>query len=519
MAYTELVANIGFKFKGAGELKQLEDTLKSVADLAKEISGSLGGSGSKSGLGLLGKKLAAFGAEIDSFKATGFAGIRSQLRTITATSGSWEEFGGAVGKMAGRILPVVGLVANVASAATDLVVNLTQAGIEAANLRNSLQINARGMGTSAVHLDALSRMYESMGLSADTAQKQFGEFSKKLNESLDSGKTLEWLSSLGIKPEEGDTRRDTAEVMTEALSTLAERIARNQEVFDKAPPGEGREKLAKERDQLWEMVRKNFGNDTLGVMQKGGGAAAWKNAKEEGVARRQLRTPEDEALAERVSQAATELQQKLALFADTWERLEMTVADILLPPLNFVLDKVTALAKTLGLVRKTPGELRAEQEAQENKQKRLEDVNALGSDYSATVKVAKQIGGSEVGAEQAKSVVGYANLLARLKEQYASVSSPESRANKQEQIEAVLAKFTDALKALQAVRPDVLQGISQDTVGRKAEVMKNNSDNDQRRFSFETKVTVSSLSQVAAAIDNRNRMVVGWIKASNSVTA
>lgn len=162
MAYTELVANIGFKFQGAGELKQLEETLKSVADLAKEISGSLGGSGSRSGLGPLGKKLAAFGAEIDSFKATGFAGIRSQLRTITATSSSWEEFGGAVGKMAGRILPVVGLVANVASAASDLAINLTRAAIQSAQLHNSQSISALGGGSKASNVAALARMYELM---------------------------------------------------------------------------------------------------------------------------------------------------------------------------------------------------------------------------------------------------------------------------------------------------------------------------------------------------------------------
>lgn len=515
MVVEELVANVGFKVQGLGELRQFEDALKSVANLAKGLSGESGSGGSDSGFAGLSQKLQKIGSALDKFDVsaiTGFAGrVRNDITTIKSASASWAGIGNIAGQIVQRFGPGV-------AAVTQLVTELTQAGTEAATLRSRLQISAQGKGTSAAQLDALSRTYESMGLTAADAEKQFGSFSKELNDSLDKGQTPDFLLNLGINPREGNRRRDTAEVMTETLSALADRLAKNQEASRQTQSGEERQKLAGERDQLLGLVRTKFGDETLGIMEKGGGAAAWENAKKEGVARRQLRTPEDEAQAERVRQAATQLQQKLALFADTWERLEMTVADTLLPPLNFVLDKVTALAKTLGLVRKTPEELRAEEEVRRNKQKRLEQVNELGSDYTATVEAAKKIGDSEVGAEQAKSVVGLAGYIAELKRNYASLRSPESRANIQKKIEEALPRLATAADNLQSVRPDI-RGVSQDTSGKKAEVTNSDFGNDQRTFTIPIHVTGFTKEDVAIIVKKAVLEAVAMGKGSNGQTA
>lgn len=518
MVVEELVASVGFKVQGLGELKQFEDALKSVANLAKGLSGAAGSGGSDSGFAGLSQKLQSIGAALDKFDVTAITGLAGRLRTdintIKSASTSWAGIGNIAGQIVERFGPGV-------AAVTHLVTELTQAGIEAATLRSRLQISAQGRGTSAAQLDALSRMYESMGLTAADAEKQFGSFSRELNDSLDSGKTPDFLSKLGINPRVGNRRRDTAEVMTETLSTLADRFSKNQEASNRPQSAKESKRLADERDELSKLIRSKFGDETLGIMQRGGGAAALEQARKEGTSRRPPETEADKKQNARVAAAATKLQQQLGAFADASQRFAITIADNLLPPIVAVMDKVIWFAKKLGLLRKTDEEEQAEREEKATERLRRTGVKATGQEYSGTVEAAhrlQEVGGA--GTEQAKALTdawsafaGVRTILERNR------GDPANRKFYEEKFAATLQAVLKAVEAFRTVRPDIVGGISRDTVGQKAEAAKNNSDNDQRQFSFETNVTVSSLSQVAAVIDNRNRMVVGWIKGSNSVTA
>ncbi|MDH7794123.1 MULTISPECIES: hypothetical protein [unclassified Beijerinckia] len=487
MVVEELVANVGFKVQGLGELRQFEDALKSVANLAKGLSGASGSGGSNSGFAGLSQKLQKIGAALDKFDVsaiTGLAGrLRNDITTIKSASGSWAGIGNIAGQIVQRFGPGV-------AAVTQLVTELTQAGIEAATLRSRLQISAQGKGTSAAQLDALSRTYESMGLTAADAEKQFGSFASELNQSLDNGNIPDFLSNLGIDPRSGNERRDTAEVMKETLSALADRIAKNQEASARPQSAEESKRLADERDKLWKLIRSKFGEETLGIMKKGGGAAAWEQARKEGTSRRPSETEADREQNARVSAAAAKLQQQLGAFADASQRFAITIADNLLPPVIAVIDKVTWVAKKLGLLRETEEEQKAERERKVTELQRRDNVGAADVEYSGAVGLARKLWGTrETGAKEASAVVDAARLVDQAKHQLTFFAkTPEKRAEREENLRSSLQTLQNAIEVFRSVRPDAIRGISQDTIGRKAEVSNSDFANDQRV----TSVTVTA---------------------------
>jgi len=512
----ELVANVGFKVQGLGELRQFEDALKSVANLAKGLSGATGSGGSNAGFAGLSQKLQKIGAALDKFDVAAISGlagrVRNDISTIKSASGSWAGIGNIAGQIVERFGPGVAAVAH-------LVTELTQAGIEAATLRSRLQISAQGKGTSAAQLDDLSRMYESMGLTAADAEKQFGSFAGELNRSLDNGKTPDFLTELGVNPQVGNERRDTAEVMTEALSVLANRIAKNQEASARPQSAGESKRLADERDELWKLIRSKFGDETLGIMKKGGGAAAWEQARKEGTSRRPSETEADREQNARVSAAAAKLQQQLGAFADASQRFAITIADNLLPPIISVVDKVTSLARAVGLLPKSAEELQSEQDARNAKQQQLERLDGMGAEYSGTIEAARRLRGSaEVGAAEAGPVANLADVIARRKNDINRHSDPNTRARLEGQLSGLYQSLKAAIDAFLKVRPDTVQSLSQDTLGKRADVTNSDFANDQRTIHISVTANLNEKDIAAvvqrAVVSSQASIPKGWMVAT-----
>lgn len=308
--------------------------------------------------------------------------------------------------------------------------------------------------------------------------------------------------------------------MMEAIFAAADRQAKFKSAGERewSLSEDQRQKLHADQRAFEAIIRENFGERLLGGLKQGGDGADWRKARSEGTARLPPQTKEDEARNQRIDREVNKFQQYMQALEEGVSRLVSIAVDNLLPWINSAMGLVSRFGKWIGLIPTTDEEKRNEMNAKVAEQQRRESVKATGEEYYGTVQAAGKIsdtGGT--GAAQARDLLkawgAFSGARAKLENNRGDAAN---RTWREENVKRSLQVVLDAINALRAVRPDVVGGISQDTVGKNVGDAKSNFDNDQRTFTIPIHVTGFTKEDVAIMVKKAVLEAVAMGKGSNA---
>lgn len=367
MVVEELIAKLGFKTDGLGELKKYEDGLKrvrkSIADFGTAANKSLA-SGASS---LAGKSTAALTAATAAAKNFG----RALMSTVASMA-----------LMATGIAGAIGLVAKLA-------MNFARARGEAAKLRREQQLSAGGKRTTVGNLENFGKGLSAVSggvLGKDQAEEFVGAIAEKANEAITS-KDYSTFKGAGISVlHPNGVQRDSTAVAADVVGKLlgmlrAGQIARREADIETNVHGNKKKAAAAEAESnKQEFAAREFAKK-FGITDKmlaallefRGTAEQFAETMKQAAAANPAPTSEDEARKKELTAAWDQLRNRAEGVANALLRPLERIADKLaidvIGPLDKLMTTIAYLLKKAGIMDETKDEAdqREARNAQEQK--------------------------------------------------------------------------------------------------------------------------------------------------------
>ena len=499
----ELVAKLGFKVDGLGDLKKfdkgLESTKKKLADFGtsmnKNLTSRLGG--------------AAAGGVV--------AKIGDGMKTAAVAVGTFTR---AMAGVAVVALSVTAAVAGIAIGALKLAHSFMKARAEAAAMRRELQLSAKGQRTTAINIDNVGAGFRAMGMKAEEAKTAIGEVYGKVNEAIkegdgDAGK---WFKKNKIATmDKRGNQRDTAAVLDDIVKTYFDQRNRRDKArgdADSDPSNKKKLAAANKSELEFRKSQDEFPGLTQGIRDH---LAAVKSY-EDYVQKRQkfieanpgkTKAEEDRAasIADKWQKFDNALEGLTTSITRPFNDLANAITDNVLPPLTRFAEALTSILKAMGIAPKTKGEVDAENAARANAVAGAKNPN---SDASKALKK----------ADQTKSILDFLwpSDLVQKASQYRSAvktagminNDPKASQSYKDYANTGLAEAAKALIEAAGKLSDIKSEVSPQSNMKKVEkdkapvqnVTKHISDvgNDHRNMPVSVTVNATGLEAVAAKL-------------------
>lgn len=511
----ELVAKLGFKVDGLGDLKKfdkgLESTKKKLSDFGTVMNKSLT---SRLG-GLAGGAMAKIG---DGMKA--------------AASGA-ARFAVLLAGVSAVAIGVTAAIGGIAVVALKMAHSFMKARAEAAAMRRELQLSAKGQRTTAINIDNVGAGFRAMGMKAEEAKTAIGEVYGKVNEAIkegdgDAGK---WFKKNKIATmDKRGNQRDTAAVLDDIVKTYFDQRNKSQAAraaSDAAPNDKKKMGAANKAELEFRKAQDEFPGLTQGIRDH---LAAVKSY-EDYVQKRQKFLEANPGKTKAEEERAASIADKWQKFDNALEGLTTSITrpfndlanaitDNVLPPLTRFAEALTGILKAIGIAPKTKGEVDAENSARANAVTGAKNPN---SDESKALKK----------ADQTKSILDFlwpSDLVMKASQYRSAVKSagminndPKASQSYKDYANTGLAEAAKALIEAAGKLSDIKTEVSPQTNMKKVEnskapvqnITKNVSDvgNDQRTITNSITVNATGLEAVAAKLKGA---VLGAISAKGA---
>lgn len=354
MVVEELIAKLGFKTEGLGDLKKFENGLKNAR---KEVSGF--GTGLRKWLGNAGSGIAT--------KATA---------ALSAGAAAATKFGKALMSTVAQTALMAAGIAGAIGLITKLALAFARARGEAAKLRREQQIAAEGAGSKIGSVESLQKGLDA--LSSGTMPGKAMELTKglgdKVREAITSGDYSKFKEA-GVKPlDERGNRRDTGAVLLELLRKQADmwskaNIAKLGASTERMKGNDKKaDKLEAEKNATQVAARKfadQWGLAELEPLFKDfrGGAKALQEILNQANRDNPGRTSQQEADDARRAAQWQDLENKIkgitTAFENVVEGIKNAIFDRLINPLTEAAKAVIAFLKERGIMPETAEEKEA----------------------------------------------------------------------------------------------------------------------------------------------------------------
>lgn len=383
MIVEELIAKLGFKTEGLGDLKKFENGMKNADSGLKKFGKTLH------------DKFAGGASAI-------FPRIANALKSGVSGAASFAMMIGKVALGVGVMVAGMGLAA---LAVLKLAQAFVRARGEAALLRREMQLDAKGNRTTIGNIEKLQKGFEAIGAKPEQAKELVESVAKKVDESIRK-KDYGDFKNAGVNPLNKDgSRKDTTGVTLDLLAKYNEIIKAGQDARRRQHtyelPGVGNPKKAAQEKKIAnekEVAASEFA-DKWGItpelqarfMALAGGMAEFQKRMEEFNKNNPGLTRDQE---ERKAQIADEY----AKFKNTMEGLSNAVlrplgdlADKItlsvLPALNSFAEGLLKILKLVGISPETKGEV-------QDREKRRAEIGKVSPEVKKALDAANNAHGA-----------------------------------------------------------------------------------------------------------------------------
>ena len=506
MVIEELVAKLGFKVDGLGEIKRFDNALVQSKARLRDFGRNLSA--------LLTDKLAKLNTFLPKL-ANGFKTGVSQL----------AMFGVALGRITLAAGAVVGGVGLIAGAVFKMALAFVRARGEAARLRREMQLGANANRTTAANVEKVQRGFDAVtaGNAKGKANDMVGAIAGKVQEAIE-GKDYSKFTEAGIKPlAKNGVRRDSSAILLEVIAKYLEKQksgqdARKQEADANARGDKKGAARSAGKANVAEVDASKFAKEwgidgtLLGALRDmQGGMKEFSQRMEEANRANPTPSKEDEQLKADVANEWQKLKNALeglgSALTGPLDTFKDLVANKLIPPMTSLVNAIHQWLKKVGWAPETQGEKNDREKAQAQEPKGVGPAKAAG----AKVSEADQRGFWETIFASAfdKSDAGQ-KARADLKDRYDAYELTKARRDKNVGGDPdYLSKLNGALEAAGAALRDAadkakpyIDNEAAEKIGRavpKKEVKVENSGNDNRTFPITLSQTVQGGEAVSAA--------------------
>ena len=538
MVVEELVAKLGFKVDGLGELKKFENGLKHAKDGVSRFGTAMNkwvGNlkiGSMNGIGAIGGKLAQ--------------GFRSAASSIAIAAAGAARMAAGVAAVSAALVGAVALAAKLAY-------NFVKARGEAAQLRREQQLAAQGDRTKVGNVEGLQKGLDMMAASGalkDVAKSFVGNIAKEADAAIrGEGDEKYKKNKIDLLDKKTGIQRDTTAVALDVLSKYADmvkdgQIARREAAIAQAKGDRKGETSAIRRANKSELEARKFASDfgidgplKAALDELRNGAAQFREIMEKAAKFNPGKTADQEDAAKQRAQRYEDLRQKVEGIGtglqNAVDSVKDSIADRLMGALDDASSALLGFAKHIGLVAETKGEVQDRAKAKADAAK---DPAGIAAAQKAADEALKKSTGGAAGSF-ARWLFGMGDAADQLIE--ASKAYKSAKANREanaggnvskeaaagvERIYQEAAKaFLDAFQKVQDVQrqntPDAASKKASEKVEKKEDRRSyNDIGNDKRNMPITLNQTINGLENVLAAAKNG---ILGAIstKAANTSTA
>jgi len=535
MVVEELVAKLGFKVDGLGELKKFENGLKNATKGVSKFGTSLNKWLSGAKLGAL-NGVSAFGGKL----AQGFKSAASSIAIAAA----------GAARMVAAISAGIGVMGVMVGMAAKLAYNFVKARGEAARMRREAQLGAEGSRTKIGSVEALQKGLDAIAASGalkDVAKKFVDNVAKEADAEI-RGEGDKKYDKAGIKVLDPRTgiQRDTTAVALDVLGKYADMVkkgqdARREAAIEAAKGNRKGETAAIGRANKSELEARKFANDfgidgelMASIRALRNGAEEFRQKMAEANKANPGLTSEEEDRKKQLAERFSTLANKFEGISEAVSRSFGNMADIIalkiIPALDQLAEALQSVLKKLGIMSETKGEVedRAKAKAEASK-----DAPAVAAAKKAVQPVSKGdfvawfIGlGDEVTKAKA-ALADAAKQYEVAKSQRAANAGenirPDAAAAMEKAFQDAAQKLIEAFKHLQEIQKQNTPDAQSKKANEKAEKKEdrrsyNDIGNDKRNITNSVTVNATGLEEVAAKV---KAAVLGAIstKAANTSTA
>ena len=537
MVVEELVAKLGFKVDGLGELKKFENGLKQaqkgVSSFGTALNKWLSGAkmGALSGASAIGGKMAQ--------------GVKAAASSIAMAAASAARMAAVTAAFSAAL---VGAVAQAAK----LAYNFVKARGEAARMRREMQLTAEGSRTKIGSLEGLQKGLDAIagsGALKDVAKSFVGQIAKEADAEI-RGEGEGKYKKAGIALLDGAGRqRDTAAVAIDVLSKYADlikkgQIARREAAIEEAKGNKKGQAAAEGRANKSELEARKFANDfgidgelMASIRALRGGAEEFQKRMSDANKNNPGLTSEEEARKKQLAEQFTALANKFEGISESVSRAFGNMADIvslkIIPALDGLADTLLSWGKKLKIIPETKGEVEDRAKAKADAAK---DPAGVADAQKAADEALKNSKGGAAGSfmrwfmgmgteadKLIEAAQAYKNAKANREATAGESVSKDSAAGTEKIYQNALAQFLQAFKQMQDVQRQNSPDAQSKKAGEKVEKKEdkrtyNDIGNDKRQMPVTVTVNATGLEEVAAKV---KAAVLGAIstKAANTSTA
>lgn len=535
MVVEELVAKLGFKVDGLGEIKKFDNALKhakgTVSSFGTAMNKWLGNLkiGALNGIGSFGGKLAQ--------------GFKSAASSVAIAAAGAARMAAAVGAVSLALAGAVALAAKLAY-------NFVKARGEAARMRREAQLNAEGSRTKIGSVEALQKGLDAIAASGalkDVAKTFVANVAKEADAEIrGEGDGKYKKADINVIDPRTGIQRDTAAVAMDVLGKYADLVKKGQEARREAAIAAAKgdkkgEAGAVGRANKSELEARKFANDfaidgelMASIRALRNGAEEFRQKMAEANRNNPGLTSEEEDRKKQLAEQFSKLSNKFEGISESISRSFGSMADIIslkiIPALDALADALLSWGKKLKIIPETKGEAEDRDRA---KSEAAKDTPAVAAAKQAVQPVGK---GEFLGW-----LLGFGDELTKAKvaladaaKQYEAAKSqraanagenlrPEIVQSFEKAVQDAAKVFLDAFKHLQDVQKQNTPDAASKKASEKAEKKvindnRNNIGNDQRKMPVSVTVNATGLEEVAAKV---KAAVLGAIstKAANTSTA
>ena len=537
MVVEELVARLGFKVDGLGELKKFENGLKQaqkgVSSFGTALNKWLSGAkmGALSGASAIGGKMAQ--------------GFKAAASSIAMAAASAARMAAVTAAFSAALVGAVALAAKLAY-------NFVKARGEAARMRREMQLTAEGSRTKIGSLEGLQKGLDAIagsGALKDVAKSFVGQIAKEADAEI-RGEGEKKYDKNGIKLLDGAGRqRDTAAVAIDVLSKYADlikkgQIARREAAIEEAKGNKKGQAAAEGRANKTELEARKFANDfgidgelMASIRALRGGAEEFQKRMSDANKNNPGLTSEEEDRKKQLAEQFTALANKFEGISESVSRAFGNMADIIslkiIPALDGLADTLLSWGKKLNIIPETKGEVEDRNKAKADAakdpagiaaaQKAAEDAlkNSRGGAEGSFIRY--MFGMGDAADKLIEAAQAYKNAKANREATAGESVSQDSAKGTEKIFQDAATKLIEAFKQLQDVQKKNSPETQSKAAGEKAEKKvvhdnRNNIGNDQRTNTVTITQTVNG---AADAAKQAAAAVLGAVstKASVSTTA
>jgi len=539
MVVEELVAKLGFKVDGLGEIKKFDNALKhakgTVSSFGTAMNKWLGNLkiGALNGIGSFGGKLAQ--------------GFKSAASSVAIAAAGAARMAAAVGAVSLALAGAVALAAKLAY-------NFVKARGEAAQLRREAQLIAQGDRTKVGNVEGLQKgldLIAASGALKDVAKSFVGNLAKEADAEI-RGEGGGKYKKAGVNLlDPNGVQRDTAEVAKEIMGKYADmakagQIARRELAIENAKidQGKGSRKAAdaaKARANKFEVEGRKFASDfgidgplKAALDELRNGAAQFREAMDKALKLNPSRTADQEDGDKDRAKRYEELRQKVEGVGNglqgAVDGVKDSIADRLHGAIDDTANAILSLGKYLRIIPETKGEVQDRAKAKVDASK---DPAGIAAAQKAANDALKSVKGGEAGSFL-RWLMGMGDATDKLieasKDYKAAKSQREANAGQdiskgaaagiEKSFQDAAAKFLEAFKQLQETQRQNTPDAAAKKANEKAEkkvINDNRSDmgNDHRVNHVTVNQTVSTFAEGA---QQAAKAVLGAVSAKASVS-